>query len=454
MSDPIIDQIILVLLVLLALSQSPVQAVAPTTGELDTTAIDRFVLNQMAAHRIPAVALAITHGNKIGYVQGYGAAATGEPATGHTQFRLASLSKSLTAVAVLQRVEAGQVNLDLPITHYLPDFALATPAAAAQITVRQLLNHTSGLADIGFASGLAQQQPTLVDRVASLRHARPVDSPGTAFHYFDPNYQILARLVEVVSGQPFDAYLERHIFAPLDMRDTVSAATSDAATQRAHRLAQGHIVVYGVPQAVSELSGFLGGSGGVVSSAYDMAHYLLAQSNNGQYADNCLLSAYSIELMQTPPSGIGSSYGIGWFVGEAQGTRTIEHNGILSTSYAEAVVLPDDGYSFVLLYNEYGLASSALAFPAMKQGMVALLTNHTPVQPRLTVPLLGFIVAALTALSVWLALRSLLRVPRWAAHAHTRPRWRSVPGILWAFAPGLMLLGLPQLLAHAMGRFF
>ncbi len=126
-------------------------------------------------------------------------------------------------------------------------------------------------------------------RVASLHAARPIDPPGVAFHYIDPNYQVLARLVEVVSRQPFDAYLQAHIFTPLAMSETVSAVTSDTSAQRAKSLAQGHIVVYGAPLAVPELSGFLGGSGGVVSTAADMARYLIAQSSGGRFADRSVL---------------------------------------------------------------------------------------------------------------------------------------------------------------------
>lgn len=444
-------------LILLVMAEMAAQLFKPSTSvvrALDAAAIDQFITAQMAAHRIPGLALAITYHDKIVYIQGYGEASSRVQATGQTQFRLASLSKSFTAVAVLQLVEAGQVDLDTPITKYLPDFVLTDSEAAKRITVRQLLNHTSGLADIGFAGGLAQRQTTLADRIASLRDARPIDPPGAVFHYFDPNYQILARLVEAVSGQQFDQYLQRHIFEPLNMRNTVSTLTADTARKYARNLAQGHIVVYGFPQAVPELSGFVGGSGGVVSTAQDMANYLLAQSNDGKYGENHILSAQSIDLMHTPPSGIASSYGMGWFVGQVHGTRTLEHNGILSTSYAEAVLLPDNGYSFALLYNQYSLASSALAFPAIKNGLVDLLTDRQPSATGLTVPLFGLIFAALTALGLWLALRSLLGIPRWIARAQTQSRWRSIPGIVWAFAPGVLLLGLPQLLAQSTGRFF
>ena len=230
---------------------------APSVSTLDLATVDRFINTQMENHRIPGLALAITHDDQVVYVRGYGTARDGEPVTEKTQFRLASLSKSFTALAVLQLVEAGQINLDAPVSQYLPDFALAAPTTGVAITVRHLLNQTSGLADTGFVDGLTRPQSTLTDRIAGLRGARPVDPPGVAFHYFDPNYQVLARLVEVVSGQPFDAYLQAHIFMPLSMRDSVSALTSDVSTQHANHLAQGHIVVYGVTLAVLSCPAFL-----------------------------------------------------------------------------------------------------------------------------------------------------------------------------------------------------
>lgn len=442
----------LLLITLIIATTSGARAVEPPG--FDSVAIDHFITAQMAANGIPGLALAITRGGEVIAVQGYGNAGDGEPITDRTQFRIASLSKGFTAIAVLQLVEAGRIDLDAPVQRYLPDFTLAAPAVAARITVRQLLNHMSGLADAGFTDGLARQQPTLAARVASLRDARPVAAPGTTFHYFDSNYQILARLVEVVSEQPFDAYLQEHIFAPLAMRDTFSAVTSDAGAAGAERLAQGHLIVYGVPVATPELSGFVGGSGGIISTAADMAHYLAMQGAGGVYAGQTLLTPEHLTLTHTPPAGTASSYGMGWLAGETRGIRTIEHNGVLSTFYAEAVQLPDSGYGFVLLYNEYALTSAALAFPRMKEGLVALLSGQALPDGGLTVPLLGGILAALTLLGAGLALRSLWRLPRWATTIAAQSRWRLALGILGACAPGLLLLALPQLLAASSGRYF
>ena len=91
-------------------------------------------------------------------------------------------------------------------------------------------------------------------------------------------------MVEVVSGQSFSEYLETHIFAPLGMAHTLSAITSDEAYQRADNLAQGHLVAYGIPFARPELSGFLGGSSGVITTAGDMANYLIMQNSGGRFA--------------------------------------------------------------------------------------------------------------------------------------------------------------------------
>ena len=141
---------------------------APTGSTLDLASVDRFVNAQMEKHRIPSLALAIVQHDRIVHVRGYGTARNGEPVTGRTQFRLASLSKSFTALAVLKIVDTGQIDLDAPVSRYLPESALTSQAVAVDFTVRQLLNQTSGLADIGFVDGLSREQKSLADRIAKL----------------------------------------------------------------------------------------------------------------------------------------------------------------------------------------------------------------------------------------------------------------------------------------------
>ncbi|MGE5659648.1 MAG: serine hydrolase domain-containing protein [Actinomycetota bacterium] len=177
-------------------------------------AIDRLISEQMATQHLPGLALAITQGDKILYAKGYGVASSSEPVTVQTQFFIASVSKSFTAAAILQLVEAGKINLDAPVQTYLPEFTLSDANTGAQITLRHLLNQVSGLSDLGFPESQLPQPTTLKQRVTTLNTAHLVAVPGTEFHYFNPNYAILARVVEVVSHQPFSEYLRSHLFAP------------------------------------------------------------------------------------------------------------------------------------------------------------------------------------------------------------------------------------------------
>jgi CubicO group peptidase (beta-lactamase class C family) len=259
--------------------------------------IDRFIIHQMTTQHIPGLALAITHENRLLHIKGYGKANVHEPVTPQTQFPIASLSKSFTAVAVLQLVEAGQINLDAPVKQYLPGFTLANIQAAFRITIRQLLNQTSGLSDLGFSESFLPQPTTNAEQVNSLHNARPVALPGTEFHYFNPNYDVLARVVEVVSGQPFENYLRSHLFTPLQMSRTFYATTMTEAQQQGDRLATGHLMAFAIPFAAQELSGYLGGNAGVISTAEDMAKYLILHSNEGQFENTQLLTPNSVTLI-------------------------------------------------------------------------------------------------------------------------------------------------------------
>jgi CubicO group peptidase (beta-lactamase class C family) len=447
-----ITRILFVILLVGAVVPPPNTSAA--SSRLDTAAIDRFLTTEMAAQRVPGLALAVVRGGEVLYLKGYGTAGDDQIVTPYTQFFIASLSKAITAMAVMQLAESGSIDLDAPVQRYLPEFTLAEPEHAAQLTIRQLLHQVSGLADAGFPESLLSQPASLAERVASMQSARPVAPPGTEFHYFNPNYQVLARVVEVVSGQPFATYLQTHIFTPLQMEDTFSAATAAEAIQRAERMAQGHVVVFGQPIAARELDGFLAGEGGVISTAADMAHFLAAQLNGGRFQGVTLALPAAIAAMHTPPQQSDSHYAMGWFVQTEGGTQTIEHNGVLSTFYGEAVLLPESGYGFVLLANANGASSAFVGYAEIKRGLIALLTGDQPITGAVSVGRVGALMGVVTLLGGALALRSLLRVPLWIQRARNRPWWRVLPGIVWPLVPGLVLIALPSLLVPLADRSF
>ena len=173
----------------------PAAAAAGPARPIDGDAVDALARAALQAWEVPGVAVAIVRDDEVVYLKGYGAAGNGEPVTPRTQFYIASLSKGFTAVAVMQLVEEGKVKLDEPVRTYLPGFATADQRLSDTITVRQLLNQTSGLADSGFPAYTLPQPDSLEERVESLRTAKLVSEPGTEFHYTDANYDVVARLV-------------------------------------------------------------------------------------------------------------------------------------------------------------------------------------------------------------------------------------------------------------------
>jgi CubicO group peptidase (beta-lactamase class C family) len=436
-------------LALLCLTGAPPTWAA--TDEIDPAAIDRVAAESFAATRLPGMALAVTHGEDVLLVKGYGSAGGGRPVTASTQFRLASLSKSFTALAVLQLVDAGRVDLDAPIRRYLPTFTVADAAAADRITVRDLLNQTSGLADAGFDPNDGRST-TISSRLAALRTAQPVAGPGSEFHYFDPNYQVLAALVQTIAGTPFADHLDRQVFEPLGMSSTLTAPTTQAATALAPRLARGHVLVFGQPVARDELDGFAAGSTGVVSTAEDMARWLIAQVNGGQVGSRRVLSEEGVQMMHTPPSGIDTNYAMGWTVpGPGNGPVRLEHTGVLSTSFAEQVLLPEEGYGVAVLFDgNYALADTV----GVAHRIADLLTGGRPAGSFPRTLVVAVALAVLTVATLALRGRALLRRRAWATRHLRAPWWRLAPGLLWLLLPSALLVGLPALVLRTIGRAF
>jgi CubicO group peptidase (beta-lactamase class C family) len=412
-----------------------------------TGAIDQFVQGWMAANGVPGLALAVTQDTRVIHLLGYGDAGNGRPVTPDTQFLVASLSKSFTALAVLQLVEDGRVNLDAPVTAYLPGFTVADRAKTAKITVRMLLNQTSGMADAGFPEVGRPQPTTIAGRVASLGAAELVSEPGTAFHYFEPNYAVLARLVEVVSERPFSAYLRSHVLDPLAMTGTTSVVTTAQAPSAAPELARGHILAFGIPMARKELDGSLGGSAGVISTTRDMATWLIAQNQRGAFQGRSVLSPQGIRLLHTPPPGIDTSYAMGWT--RQPGTPlVIEHSGVLSTFYAQQALLADGRYGIVFLANAY---SGLIDFTGLLRGLTALVTaDGAPSEGfgarRIGIALIG-VAALIVAVGAW----RLRRLRGWRQRAG---RWRAALGLAGPFAPAALTLLVPTLVARFSDRVF
>ena len=266
---------------------------------------------------------ASSSGDQVVHLRGFGQAdPAGRPVTPQTPFLIASLGKSMTALAVMQLVEAGHVELDAPVQRYLPWFRVADPAASAQLTLRHLLTQTSGLpitADIAVADSGDVGDEVLERRVRALSTVALTHPVGTTYQYSNANYVTLAVVIQAVTGQSYETYVQQHLFAPLAMRQTF---TSQVEAQR-HGMSAGHRYWFGMPVAFDAPfnRGALG-AGQVIASAEDMARYLLVHLNGGRAGEAVLLSPGGIAELHRPaaPSGDGAFYAHG--LGDQQPSAT------------------------------------------------------------------------------------------------------------------------------------
>jgi len=319
---------------------------------------------------IPGIAIGIVRGDQVAYVQGYGVADdTGRVMTPDTPFLIASLSKSITAVGIMQLVEEGKIDLDAPVQTYLPWFRVADEDVSSKITVRHLLHQTSGFDERESYMRNLNTDPSDDALEKSIRALITADlnfTPGEAFEYTNTNYDVLGLLIQTVTGQSYEDYIEEKIFALLDM-DQSYTSLEDA---RAGNMARGYYPFFGVTTSYDHLmpySRIVKPSAGLFSSAEDLTHYLIAHLNDGQYLGNSLLSPEGIARLHAPGIKFGETagYAMGWSV----------------FSFPDMAVATTDGTApnGVTHAGEWVGYTSLLVFiPELETGIVLLINKHDP----------------------------------------------------------------------------
>lgn len=357
---------------------SPVQPGGFLLQPADQEKIDAYIESRMRSANIPGLALGAVRGDQVIYLKGYGVAgADGRAVTPQTPFILGSTSKSFTALAVMQLVEAGKIELDAPVTKYLPWFRTADSKASNQITVRQLLNQDSGLGGDEGRQGIAdndQSASALEQGVRQLSAAQLSQPAGEGYEYSNVNYNILGLIVQVVSGKSYEEYVQTEIFDPLKMLHSASTISAPVVKD----IASGYRYWFFWP-AVFEApyprrmtpAGFL------ISNAEDMSHYLISQLNDGTYDTRQVLSSAGIDTLHTagPKMSQTSAYGMGWEINTEPGSRKIEHNGDTSNFHSNLLLLPDQQIGIVILTNVNGYGHS-LALNVPIEGVAEILLGH------------------------------------------------------------------------------
>jgi CubicO group peptidase (beta-lactamase class C family) len=273
--------------------------------------IDALFLREMKAAGIPCAAVAITKDGELVYAQGYGEARRGVKAGADTPFYIGSVTKSMSALGLMILVEEGKVDLEAPVTAYLPFFRMADPRFAG-IKVSDLLRQCSGLSTLQGMSYLGDPaRVTMRDLIARLGPRKLASAPGTRYAYSNYNYVLVGAIIEEVSGLPYARFMEERVFAPLGMAMT----SASRGTSERNGLAEGSRGFFswtlrgqvGYPEgAVPE--------GYVASSARDMGAYLAFMQRHGTSPDGGrILSAEGIARM-TSAQAAGAPYGYGWAI--------------------------------------------------------------------------------------------------------------------------------------------
>jgi CubicO group peptidase (beta-lactamase class C family) len=407
--------ILLPLWLVLATVPLPVHA-----ASVDLSLLDRFIKTQAAKGGLPGLQVAIVRGDRTVHLGGYGDKSPGAPMTTDTPIILGSLSKTITAVAVLQLKDQGRIDLDAPIRTYLPWFNLADEQAAERMTVRHALHHQTGLSwDKGiriFTEGTPL--PTAEAIVRDLRNFTPVAPPGSRFEYSNLNYMILGLIVEVVSGQSYEQYVREHILNPLGMNKTHFSL--EEALQNG--LAAGYRNWFGLSFPTDTPDWYSAGvtCGYLLSSAEDLSRFLNFQINEGRFEGKQVLSRESVRDMQTgvvPMDSEEGLYGMGWKSISFHGRQLLFHDGHTNQYMTQMYIDPATKTGIVLLTN---IANSFLTFDTLAgltEGILDLLDEKEARFKASHYWLTYSLFDILVLLNVWLWFTLFRRLPAWRTRA-------------------------------------
>ena len=335
-------------------SAAPSQQAPPLKAAVRSK-IDADVRALLSAAHAQGATIAIAQGGVIVYTRGYGLreGARSLPADADTRYEIGSITKQFTAAAILQLKEAGKIDLDATVATYLPSIS-----HAREITIRQLLTHTSGLedyVDIPDFETLAVR-PATFDQLMSRISKEPLAfTPGAQFAYSSTNYLILGRIIEVVSGQTWEDYVQQHLFAPAGMTDSATMAEEGglADMARGYVYAQGH-TAESKPIAESWASS----AGGIVSTAADLRKWGEALSSGG------IISTSDYQLLTSPArlaDGSADEYGFGMKIDRFEGQPRVWHDGNTNGFDGSGQFFPSQDVRIIVLTNTLDGGSDKIA---------------------------------------------------------------------------------------------
>jgi D-alanyl-D-alanine carboxypeptidase len=328
---------------------------AKELGAGSRAAVDGIALKVLADTGVPSASVAVVVHGEIVYVHAYGNARLNPltPARPEMAYSIGSVSKQFTSTAILMLVEQGKLSLDDTISKFLP-----TLTRANEVTIRQLLSHTSGYQDYWPQDYVPpfMTHPITAAEILEMWARKPLDfDPGTKWQYSNTNYVIAGVIIEKVSGEPLLQFLQEHVFAPLKMRgienvDLKALPESDATGYMRYALGPPRV-------APKEGPGWLFAAGELAMPAEELAKWDVGMLRE------TLLKPATYKQMETEiklKDGQPTGYALGLQTGQADGHRVLRHGGEVSGFTSQNYVFPDDHVAIVVLTNQDASAAAGM----------------------------------------------------------------------------------------------
>jgi CubicO group peptidase (beta-lactamase class C family) len=344
------------------------------------------IVSEMKRLKIPGVAIGVYHNEKE-YVAGFGLTNIEHPlpVTADTLFQTGSISKTITGTIIMRLVEAGKIELDAPVRTYLPKFKLADKDVAERVTLRHLLTHTGGwIGDYFNDYGNGDDaQAKMVQDIAKLEQVTPL---GEVWSYNNAGFNVAGRVVEVVTGMPFEQAAQEMLLRPLSLDMTFYFPDDVMIT---HRFVVGHHkegkkVVVSRPWALGRAGAPVGGA---VSTVKDLLTYARFHMGDGKSASGKkLLSVKNLRQMRTPlyPASGFDRIGLTWFIRDVGKVKVVNHGGATHGQIAGLYFVPEEQFALAVLTNsEDGRSITATA---LKQALKVFLDVDLQVPEPIQVP--------------------------------------------------------------------
>ena len=344
-------------------------AAANTTSAWES--LVEFAEQQQRKSRTPGIAVGILHNGEVS-AQGFGVTNVDHPlpVTDTTLFQIGSITKTFTGTLIMRLVEQGKIELDAPVRSYLPDFRVVDEAVSAQVTVRQLMTHTSGWeGDLFLDTGPGDD--ALAKYVAEMAQQTQLAPLGTHWSYNNANFALLGYLIEVITGEPYEQVLRRQLLEPLGLDEAFLKPTA----VMTHRYVVGHNVGADTIKVMEpwQLSRAVGPMGGLITDVHNLLRYARFHMGDATVATDAsqpVISAESVAAMQTPQVTVwgDEKWGLTWSVDQSDGITVVQHGGGTTGQITRLMLVPAHNFAIAVFTNaqQGGVAGKAIADKAFE----------------------------------------------------------------------------------------